>query len=599
MSGAEREIVRRFDLLRQVQEAGLSRRAMHRLGLLAGGGVLAGLRPRTAAAQTTGLTALNDPILEPVSPRTRPWVVAMPVPPVLGETPLTPDGGRHQYYGRFPAQKTRQLTARAAQHSFHPDLPASTIWGYEGLFPGPTIDARYGQPLLLRVANALPSLATHKGFGIPQTVTHLHNFHTASESDGGPWDWTDPGGHKDHHYTMARAGFSVPDTIPAEFRDASGGDVRETLTTLFLHEHRPEFTAANVYKGLVAMVRLFDEKDTGDETNAAGWQLPSGPHDVPLVLADKLFNPSTGQLTFDSFETDGHLGDKVTVNGKIQPFFTVKRRKYRFRVLNGSQARFFNLVLRSGGTNRPFTLITESGNFLEAPVANLTRLEVQPAERFDIIVDFSKFAPGTEVILSNTMAMADGRGPNRSKPQNPDDVRFQLLKFKVSSEVVTDPSQVPTKFRPFPAINTAEVVQRRTFALGRSNGSWTINGEVWDPDIDHTPQSLANPRNRVRRNTAEIWTLTNSSGGWEHPFHIHFEEAQLLKVNGRTPPRRIRTDIYRLGEGGSVEMFMRFRDFPDPAFVPATPGTGGRYAMHCHNTTHEDHGMMATWNIVP
>jgi FtsP/CotA-like multicopper oxidase with cupredoxin domain len=213
--------------------------------------------------------------------------------------------------------------------------------------PGPTIDARYGQPLLLRVANALPSLATHKGFGIPQTVTHLHNFHTASESDGGPWDWVNPGAHKDHHYTMARAGFSVPDTIPAEFRDASGGDVRETLTTLFLHEHRPEFTAANVYKGLVSMVRLFDEKDTGDETNAAGWRLPSGPHDVPLVLADKLFNPSTGQLTFDSFETDGHLGDKVTVNGKIQPFFTVKRRKYRFRVLNGSQARFFNLVLRS------------------------------------------------------------------------------------------------------------------------------------------------------------------------------------------------------------------------------------------------------------
>jgi FtsP/CotA-like multicopper oxidase with cupredoxin domain len=154
---------------------------------------------------------------------------------------------------------------------------------------------------------------------------------------------------------------------------------------------------------------------------------------VPLVLADKLFNPSTGQLTFDSFETDGHLGDKVTVNGKIQPFFTVKRRKYRFRVLNGSQARFFNLVLRSGGTNKPFTLITESGNLLEAPVANLTRLEVQPAERFDIIVDFSKFAPGTEVILSNTMAMADGRGPNRDKPQNPDDVRFQLLKFKVSA----------------------------------------------------------------------------------------------------------------------------------------------------------------------
>lgn len=201
MTRNEKQTARGYELLRQAQEAGLSRREMHRLGLLAGGGVaaLVGLRPRRATAQTVGvgLAALNDPILEgPFSPRTTPWLEAMPVPPVLGETPLTPNASRHQYYSRFPTQKTRQITAREAPHSFHPNLPASPIWGYNGAFPGPTIDARYGQPLFLRIANALPSLATHKGFGIPQTVTHLHNFHTASESDGGPWDWVNPGGHK-------------------------------------------------------------------------------------------------------------------------------------------------------------------------------------------------------------------------------------------------------------------------------------------------------------------------------------------------------------------------------------------------------------------
>ena len=169
--------------------------------------------------------------------------------------------------------------------------------------PRPVVHARYGEPVLLRIANHLPSPATHTGFGMPQLITHLHNFHAATESDGGPWDWYNPGGFKDHHYTMARAGFSVPDTIPAQYRDASGGDVRETLTTLFFHYHRPDFTGAGVYKGVVGMYLCFDEQDTGDETT--GWRLPSGEHDIPLVIADKRFSPSTGALTFDQFNTDG------------------------------------------------------------------------------------------------------------------------------------------------------------------------------------------------------------------------------------------------------------------------------------------------------
>jgi FtsP/CotA-like multicopper oxidase with cupredoxin domain len=97
--------------------------------------------------------------------------------------------GPHQHYAQYPAQKYYVLTAKEQEHSFHPELPDARIWGYDGIVPGPTLDARYGQPILLRIRNELP--AAHTGFGIPQLITHLHNFHTASESDGGPWDWTD------------------------------------------------------------------------------------------------------------------------------------------------------------------------------------------------------------------------------------------------------------------------------------------------------------------------------------------------------------------------------------------------------------------------
>ena len=129
---------------------------------------------------------------------------------------------------------------------------------------------------------------------------------------------------------------------------------------------------------------------------------------------------------------------------------------------------------------------------------------------------------------------------------------------------------------------------------------WTINGKLWDPDIDHSPDFLSNPRNQVKRNTAEVWVLEGSWGRWEHPIHIHFEEGRVLKINGNTPSRKTRTDMYRMGSNTTIELFMRFRDFPEPGFAGAMrAGERGRYVMHCHNTVHEDHAMMATWNVVP
>ena len=573
----------------ELAQAGMTRRQLLKVGAITGGAALA------ASIIRWPETYLGAQELS--SPPTDPWVQSLTIPPVLQPvSPASlvpgPDATAHQYYLDFPPQKHYLMTVQERSHTWHPQLPASTAWGYNGRFPGPTLDGRYGEPILLRILNELPAVEDHRGFGIPEVITHLHNGHTASESDGGPWNWTRRGQYTDHHYLQARAGFTVPQTIPSEFRDLSGGDVRETLTTLFFHYHRPDVTTEGVYKGLIGFWRNFDEQDTGDEEDSSSqaWRLPSGRYDIPLAFADKTFDPRTGQLYFDSTNFDGVLGDKTSVNGRIQPFLDVQRQKYRFRVLNGGPARFYTLVLRHEGRNQPFTQITHSGNLLERPRRNLTRLEIQVAERSDIIIDFSQFESGDRVYLSNVLPMKDGRQPerDRSKALNPDDVKNQLLEFRIEGSA-PDPSLVPDAFRPFPPVVMSEVVRRRNWQFERGNGSWQINDRNFDVKADHMIGNLNNPRHQIRRNTAEIWTLENTSGGWEHPAHIHLEEGQVLRINGRdvlnNQATRQRTDMYRLGQNTRVELFMRFRDFPDPNFSQRTLGERTRYVMHCHNTT--------------
>jgi FtsP/CotA-like multicopper oxidase with cupredoxin domain len=608
-----------YEMLRQATAARLTRRDALRMGLVAGtGGILS--TQLAGVARGSGDSDADEPVIpgsdfEPSSPPTRPWRDPMPVPSVLQPTAPFGPSRPHQYFrAPYLPQKFYKINVSEQPHKFHDDLPESPIWGLEGVFPGPTIDVRYGEPWLLRTYNNLPSLATHQGFGIPQTIFHLHNAHTQTRSDGGPWDWDDPGGSTEYFHLMQRAGFSVPGTIAAAHRDSYGGDLRETLTTLFMHYHRPEFTGAGVYKGLVNFVRFFDDPndprhplgtgDFGDETK--GWQLPSGACDVPVLLADKAFDPDTGTLIFDQFNQDGSLGDKVTVNGEIQPFFVVQRRKYRFRVLNGGPVRVYKLVLRYRFKNQPFVQITDNGNFLERP-RTLTEMEITVAERSDIIIDFSKFPDGANVALANIFEMKDG-GRVRRDPEDllpPDSVKNQILQFRVRGPLVADPSRVPAFFRALPPIDLNAVVKTRFWQFKRDNGAWVIrDGEgrdnFFDPEVDHLPEVEENPPYQIKRNTAERWILENGSGGWEHPIHIHFEEGQILKINGKAPAVKARKDMYQLQENTKIELFMRFRDFPDPQFGGGLRlGEYTRYVMHCHNLNPEDHSMMLTWNLVP
>jgi FtsP/CotA-like multicopper oxidase with cupredoxin domain len=302
--------------------------------------------------------------------------------------------------------------------------------------------------------------------------------------------------------------------------------------------------------------------------------------DVPLMLADRVFDPGTGQLFFDLFNLDGILGDKFLVNGKIQPFFEVEPRRYRFRLVNSGPSRWYEVFLTDQGQNTqiPIWLIANDGNLLPAPIS-VTSAGLAVAERRDIIIDFSKWA-GKTLYLENRLEQVDGRGPTGNTL--PAGAGNFVLQFRVKANTtVADNSLDPSLMR-FYALPDKTAVARvtRNFRFERGNGQWQINGKLMDADCSTV-------RFRVKQNTVENWVLQNNSGAWMHPIHIHVEEFQILSRNGVAPgPAEIsRKDVSPLHHNENVKMFFRFRDWQ------------GRYPMHCHNVVHEDHAMMLRWDI--
>lgn len=586
----------------EIIRAGLSRREMFKMGLLTSAGLLVPIRGLSARA-SGGCTDKCEP---GCSPPTTPFVEPLPIMPILTEVPesslvpaptpnpntaINPNTGLpfegrvepHQFRDRFPPVKffeTHMVRAdlRIARAG---ELPLQPLWAFTDpvagpSVPGPTIVSRYGEPILVRRFNDLPPQSQNGGFGKPSVSTHLHNFHSAPESDGGPCRFFERGQYFDYHYTMANAGFDTP-----EF-SATDGDIRESLSTLWYHDHRLDFTAPNVYKGLAGFHLIFNEFDTGDENT--GFRLPSFPEfDIPLFLADKLIDPQTGLICFDLFNFDGLVGDKFTVNGMIQPFFEVKKRRYRFRILDGGPSRFYQLFLTDldhPNQQIPFWIIANDGNLLPTPI-QATSVRIGVAERYDIIVDFSQIPNNpSRIYLENRLRQDDGRGPdNEILPAGQGNL---LLEFRIGEPVPdnsVDPATGPT-FYQVPVINPAESRLTRIFEFERKNGQWAINDKF---------ASCDEIRFRVQRNSVERWKLRNSSGGWAHPIHIHLEEFQLQKINGvPVQPGDLdfaRKDVVRLEANTEVELLMRFRDFL------------GDYPQHCHNTIHEDHAMLLLWAV--
>jgi FtsP/CotA-like multicopper oxidase with cupredoxin domain len=586
------------------------RRDFIKLGLTAGAAGL--LAPRPGFTQENLLKFLCSPDGIPPeqitkrSPACRPFAEELKPPPVKEQVlrlDPPPDPGAHQRYDEFAPKRLYEIHEQEFRHVYHPDPPynaGSWAWGFDGVTPGPTYHARYGEPILVRMFNDLPPVGSSNiSFALPSTTTHLHNAHSASESDGNPMDWVDTGEFWDHHYC----------NFP------SGQDSDEKLSTLWYHDHRMDFTAPNVYAGLDGFYLLFDEQDSGNENDPdpQAWRLPSGNFDIPLVLHDVRFDENA-QPAFNRFQTDGILGDKYTVNRKIQPFLRVERRKYRFRILNGGPSRFYRLFLSTGAHRdqfHSFIVITGDGNFLTSPLC-AESITLSVAQRVDVILDFSQFNVGDQIFLQNRLEQTSGKGPSERLLDPGDDI----MRFDVIERQAEDKSRIPGFFRNLPEVNMKAVKRHREWVFDYMGGMWTVNGKPMDP---HRVDAA------IEQGSAEIWTIRNDGKNWSHPIHSHFTEFILLEVNGRQvfdttvqsrehrrnelvqlpstateikefkcrpegPIKNFlggkRRDITTLFPNDEIKIYMRWRDFL------------GKYVLHCHNVVHEDHAMMIRWDIV-
>jgi len=508
---------------------------------------------------------------------------------------------------------------------FHPNLPDQgplALWTFNGTLPPKLVIGRYGEPILTREHNQLPvNVNQNGGFGRNTISTHEHNGHHGAENDGFTGAYFFPNQFYDYHWPIVLAGrnsINVNATDPrAGSPNGSGGitkvpgDWHETMSTHWFHDHMFSFTAQNVYKGMAAMFNIYSALDRGNEgiNDGVNLRLPSGTakdfgnldYDINLMLADKAWDQN-GQLFFDIFNFDGFLGDVMTVNLVYRPFFEVERRKYRFRILNAAVSRFFQLQLSD---NSVMIQIANDGNLLPQPVPQTRLDQLGIAERYDIVIDFSRYNIGDKVWLVNVLEHENGAVPAGAIPlaqavagQSSDPCVGEFLEFRiVRNPAAADVSQVPATMIPNPDLSAVPVANTRTFVFGDGAnqnsrnpitsffGPWGIGtngGEVLAADFGRVSAA-------PRFGTREIWTLVNDGGDWDHPVHIHFEEGQILARNGSAANvpawEKGRKDVYRLRPDGSVKLTMQFRDW------------GGMFMEHCHNTVHEDNAMLLRWEI--
>ncbi|MXS77894.1 bilirubin oxidase [Nitrosomonas sp. JL21] len=623
----ETAVSRYMQEVREIVAADLSRRDLLKMGLTASAGGLVSVGG-SAFFPNLAVAAASNIHISP--PCTKPWTDPLPIPKVcvpvdeFEGTDIDKDGCKsvitrfnpgwdefcdfkearvetHQRWEEFGGNAgitaRYELMAREIDWNFYPSAEYpnfnSKVWTYTDLNSDAVgvlrIKAQYGHPIIMRMYNALPKDGNdNQGFGINQISPHLHNAHNPHTSDGGPTRFYDSGTWWDHWYPNVRAGFASTHKNGTT-RDGlwCQGDWQETQSTLWFHDHRYDYTAQNVYKGLASFYTLFSDDiklDTDDETT--GLRLPSGEYDIPMLITDKSFD-TTGQMFWDPFMTEGFLGDQQTVNFKIKPKLYVKKRKYRFRFLNGGPSRFVQLFWSNGSS---FTRIANCGNLLpKAQIVPSIRLGV--AERADVIVDFSQLPPGTELYLENRLEQINGQGPTGKILTSSN--KTKLLKIIVTDNAVQDDSAPMNTLKtqtmvPMPLPSKNPAVKQRTFRFGNLNGAWTVNDQFFNKDV-----ISAYPT----EGKAEVWTL-KSGGGWSHPIHIHFEEFQIISRDGAASKMNIedksRKDVVRIGQASwntsgssEVKLYMQFRDWH------------GDYPMHCHNVVHEDHGMMVLFKVVP
>lgn len=417
------------------------------------------------------------------------------------------------------------------------------LWGYNGSVPGPTFKVNQGRRAVVRHINNLP--ARHPDLDYtPWTSVHLHGSASLPEYDGYANDISNPGQWKDYRY---------PNWQPAR--------------TLWYHDHGVHHTAQNVVMGLAGMYQLHDPLEQS-------LRIPHGEYDVPLIVSDTMF-ANDGKVLFSSIENKGFYGDVITVNGTPWPVMKVARRKYRFRILNASVARSYKWSLSNGAK---LAVIATDAGLVPAPV-KVASFRHSAGERYEVVIDFAAYPPGTTIDLLNT------------SPKNNEDFTHtnKVMRFQVTDQPFsTKNNAIPASLFPaHPAMNVSEAdaVTTRTFDFARNGGLWTINGQTWDDVVaSGFKRVLASPRT----GDVEIWELRNLSGGWHHPAHIHFIDFKILSRNGKPAMAHERggKDVVFLGEYETVKVLIKFDQ------------GRGKYMMHCHNLSHEDHDMMGQFEIV-
>jgi len=434
------------------------------------------------------------------------------------------------------------------------------IYGYNGTYPGPTFFAQRGRTACVRFVNRIGDI----------TSVHYHGGHTPPDSDGVPMMSFDQSSYVS---TMSMIG-SRTNVYPND---------NPFPATLWYHDHGEDVTAENVYRGLAGFFLLTpNNSDEDADIRAVEAQLPSGygRYDIPMVFQDRQFN-ADGSFAYNNFEHDGFIGDRFLVNGVIQPYLPVARRKYRFRWLNGSNARQYQFSLSSG--DKFFVIASDGGLLPQA--AEMSSLRVAPAERYEVVIDFSRYPVGSRVYLLNCLQQASGRGPEKITM----DSCTPLVEFRIARDEA-DPSTIPDDLAPAVATYISDhlterpglQVQNSDIRLMRGNGAWQINNRFYDPNRVDVVERLW---------THSTWTLVNESGGWTHPLHIHDEEFAIISRNGQPPAPHERglKDVFNLPPHDVVKV--------------AAYWTGnqniGKYVFHCHNLEHEDMRMMGIFEVEP
>src|SRR5215216_4823202 len=518
-----------------------TRKEFLKLGLVGGAGLALSSSASSAWGRANGTTGN---LLRSKAQLPKPFMIPLYVSPVL-EPVRTNDG--IDYY---------EVTQRVGKTEILPGLETE-VWGYNGVFPGPTIESRSGRKIVVRQANNLP---------VPVS-THLHGGRTPSHSDGYPTDLIMP---KKGHDRLTGGHGSMDMGGSPRFKDYVY-PLEQRAATLWYHDHRMDFTGPQVWRGLAGFHIIRDEEEDA-------LPLPKDKRDVPLMICDRSFDED-GSFLYPSLDPslqgkpgveddymDGVLGDTILVNGAPWPVLEVSATKYRFRILNASNARRYELALEP--ENRaPFIQIGSDGVLLGAHSHHRT-IRIAQAERFDVVVDFSKYDVGTEVTLKNRL----GQGKTAS-----------VMRFRVARKE-KDYSAVPGRLSDmaeFHGLTESGAGRTREFRFTRvaDNGRtmWGINGEPFDPE-----RMAARPE----LGSTEVWHLRAAPAA--HPIHLHLVHFKVLSRNGRKPlPTDAGwKDTVDLTSGEVARVLFRF------------DGYRGRYVFHCHNLEHEDMMMMANFEVV-